>query len=68
MRFAFVGYGLEVDMWAAGVVIYILLCGFLPFESPSGKQADLFQLIRAGHFEYPSPDWDNASAGKNFSH
>ncbi|XP_071503350.1 serine/threonine-protein kinase DCLK1-like [Diadema antillarum] len=55
------GYGLEVDMWALGVITYILLCGFPPFRSPDRDQEELFELIQAGHFEYISPYWDNIS-------
>ncbi|XP_071942894.1 serine/threonine-protein kinase DCLK3-like isoform X2 [Antedon mediterranea] len=55
------GYGLEVDMWATGVIAYILLCGFPPFRSLDRDQEELFEIIQAGEFEYLSPYWDNIS-------
>ncbi|XP_063160161.1 serine/threonine-protein kinase DCLK3 [Candoia aspera] len=56
------GYGLEVDMWATGVILYILLCGFPPFRSHERDQEELFQIIQLGHYEFLSPYWDNISA------
>ncbi|KAM9386894.1 serine/threonine-protein kinase DCLK3 [Phaethornis superciliosus] len=56
------GYGLEVDMWAAGVILYILLCGFPPFRSQERDQEELFKIIQLGHYEFLSPYWDNISA------
>ncbi|PVD35815.1 hypothetical protein C0Q70_02784 [Pomacea canaliculata] len=55
------GYGLEVDMWAVGVITYILLCGFPPFRSPDRNQTELFEYIKAGAYEFLSPYWDNVS-------
>uniref|UniRef100_A0A1I8JP92 Protein kinase domain-containing protein n=1 Tax=Macrostomum lignano TaxID=282301 RepID=A0A1I8JP92_9PLAT len=48
------GYGLEVDMWALGVIAYILL--------RDRRQSELFQMIKTGTFEYLSPYWDHVSA------
>ncbi|KAM6942353.1 serine/threonine-protein kinase DCLK2 [Lycodopsis pacificus] len=53
------GYGLKVDVWAAGVITYILLCGFPPFRSESDLQEDLFDQILLGRLDFPSPYWDN---------
>ncbi|CAL8363969.1 unnamed protein product [Merluccius merluccius] len=55
------GYGLEVDVWAAGVVAYILLCGFPPFQGSGDNQEVLFEQIQSGHLEFPSPFWDGVS-------
>jgi len=55
----FPSYGLKVDIWAAGVITYILLCGFPPFRSENNLQEDLFDQILAGKLEFPAPYWDN---------
>ncbi|KAJ8008558.1 hypothetical protein DPEC_G00106140 [Dallia pectoralis] len=55
------GYGLKVDIWAAGVITYILLCGFPPFRSENNIQEELFDQILQGRLEFPSPDWDSIS-------
>uniref|UniRef100_A0A8K9XGD7 Serine/threonine-protein kinase DCLK2 n=1 Tax=Oncorhynchus mykiss TaxID=8022 RepID=A0A8K9XGD7_ONCMY len=55
------GYGLKVDIWAAGVITYILLCGFPPFRSENNIQEELFDQILRGKLEFPSPDWDTVS-------
>merc|ERR1711907_701025 len=48
-------------MWSAGVILYILLCGFPPFyeeELPA-----LFDQILQGKYDFPSPWWDDISTG-----
>ena len=55
------GYGLKVDMWAAGVIAYIMLCGFPPFRSAKRDQDELFDLIMEGDYEFLSPYWDKIS-------
>uniref|UniRef100_A0A3B3C0Y8 Serine/threonine-protein kinase DCLK2 n=1 Tax=Oryzias melastigma TaxID=30732 RepID=A0A3B3C0Y8_ORYME len=54
------GYGLKVDIWAAGVITYILLCGFPPFRGSEDQEA-LFDQILMGQLEFPFPYWDNVS-------
>ncbi|XP_070826994.1 serine/threonine-protein kinase DCLK1-like isoform X2 [Chaetodon trifascialis] len=56
------GYGLKVDIWAAGVITYILLCGFPPFRGGDDQEA-LFQQILKGLLDFPAPYWDNVSDG-----
>lgn len=57
------GYGVAVDIWALGVILYILLCGFAPFRSRDRNQEELFQLIKQGHLNFLSPFWDHISEG-----
>merc|ERR1719244_1515309 len=55
------GYGVKVDVWASGVIMYILLCGYPPFSSRTNNQEELFDQILSGLFEFNSPDWDDTS-------
>jgi len=53
------GYTLKVDYWSVGVVLYIMLCGFPPFYEDTNEA--LFDVIKRGQFEFPSPFWDSIS-------
>jgi calcium/calmodulin-dependent protein kinase I len=58
------GYGKSVDLWSAGVIMYILLCGFPPFYEENN--ALLFEKIMQGRYSFPAPYWTNISqAGKD---
>eukprot|EP01128_Nolandella_sp_AFSM9_P005461 TRINITY_DN2637_c0_g1_i1.p1 TRINITY_DN2637_c0_g1~~TRINITY_DN2637_c0_g1_i1.p1 ORF type:complete len:316 (+),score=67.26 TRINITY_DN2637_c0_g1_i1:503-1450(+) len=46
-----VGYGKPVDVYAIGVIMYILLCGYPPFDYDQG----IYELA------FNSPEWDDIS-------
>ena len=56
------GYDHSVDIWAAGVIAYVLLCGFPPFVSPDNNQDELFDQILQGRYEFTEPYWDDISS------
>ncbi|XP_034472994.1 serine/threonine-protein kinase GA29083 [Drosophila innubila] len=58
-----VGYGLKIDVWAAGIILYILLCGFPPFVAPDNQQEPLFDAIISGVYEFPDPYWSDIGEG-----
>nr|XP_034312782.1 calcium/calmodulin-dependent protein kinase type II delta chain isoform X11 [Crassostrea gigas] len=52
-------YGKPVDIWACGVILYILLVGYPPFWDED--QPRLYAQIKAGAYDYPSPEWDTVT-------
>eukprot|EP00826_Nyctotherus_ovalis_P012849 TRINITY_DN1341_c0_g1_i23.p1 TRINITY_DN1341_c0_g1~~TRINITY_DN1341_c0_g1_i23.p1 ORF type:complete len:421 (+),score=84.19 TRINITY_DN1341_c0_g1_i23:73-1335(+) len=43
--------GLKVDIWSSGVVLFALLCGYLPFEDPNTSH--LYKKILNGSYTIP---------------
>lgn len=58
-------YGKEVDLWAIGVITFILLCGYPPFYDDNDTQ--LYRQIIKAEYEFDSPYWDDISdSAKDF--
>eukprot|EP00183_Erythrolobus_madagascarensis_P000566 CAMPEP_0185847204 /NCGR_PEP_ID=MMETSP1354-20130828/2567_1 /TAXON_ID=708628 /ORGANISM="Erythrolobus madagascarensis, Strain CCMP3276" /LENGTH=492 /DNA_ID=CAMNT_0028547467 /DNA_START=50 /DNA_END=1528 /DNA_ORIENTATION=+ len=56
-------YGTEVDMWSAGVLLYVLLAGRVPFLAADPKEVSA--KIRKGDVSYPRKDWGLISEAGN---
>ncbi|XP_024382928.1 calcium-dependent protein kinase 17 [Physcomitrium patens] len=52
-------YGPEADVWSAGVIVYILLCGVPPFWAETEKE--IFDTIMRGHIDFKSDPWPKIS-------
>ncbi|KAL8255738.1 hypothetical protein R6Q59_030805 [Mikania micrantha] len=52
-------YGLEADIWSAGVILYILLCGMPPFCGES--ESEIFEEVLRGKLDFTSDPWPSIS-------
>ncbi len=46
--------GVTVDVWASGVVLFAMLCGYLPFNYPEDQTRILFKEIKKGNYKIPA--------------
>jgi len=52
-------YGTKADMWSIGVILYILLAGYPPFNG--NNQRELFRLIKKGRYVFHEQYWGSIS-------
>lgn len=43
--------GLQTDLWSSGVILFAMLCGYLPFEDP--KTSNLYKKILSADYTIP---------------
>jgi 5'-AMP-activated protein kinase catalytic alpha subunit len=44
--------GLKADIWSSGIILFALLCGYLPFDDPDTQK--LYNKIMYGKFDMPN--------------
>lgn len=53
-------YKVEPDMWSLGIIAYVLLCGYPPFDHPDDQT--MAQMIVNDPVQFVEEDWKNISA------
>ena len=52
-------YTQKCDIWSAGVMLYVMLVGYFPFDGDTHKE--MFEAIKRKKFDFDDKQWNNIS-------
>ena len=53
-------YDVSCDLWSAGCILYILLCGYPPFYGDDNQE--ILAMVQKGQFDFDGEEWESVSS------
>ena len=52
-------YDNKCDLWSCGVILYVMLCGYPPFDGETEK--DILKAVSKKKYSFPEEEWNSVS-------